>query len=75
MNGAHKYIRYSSIGITWVLSTIVYMYLGYVGGNRLDQSLGTAPVFFVFGILAGAALSFVSLILKVRRLSTEHERE
>lgn len=74
--GAYKsYIYYSNIGITWVLSTAVYVYLGYVGGARLDQLLGTAPVFFVCGILVGAALSFVSLIITVQRLSKEAERE
>ncbi|MGI6544243.1 MAG: AtpZ/AtpI family protein [Limnochordia bacterium] len=72
---AHKYVRYSNIGITWVLSTAVYMYLGYVGGVRLDERLGTAPVFFVCGILLGAVFSFLSLIFTVQRLSKEAERE
>ena len=60
--GYFEYAKYGSIGISWVLSTSIYFYLGYKGGAYLDARFGTTPIFLVVGLLAGMGLSIKTLI-------------
>lgn len=60
--GLGDYAKYGSIGISWVLATGVYLYLGYRGGAWLDARLGTSPVFLVGGVVLATATSLYSLV-------------
>jgi len=68
LRGAGDYARYGSIGISLVLSTAVYIYLGYRAGTWLDERWQTAPVFMVLGIVLGMVLSMLSLVKEVMAL-------
>ena len=68
MRGAGDYGRYGSIGISLVLTTAVYLYLGYRAGTWLDERWQTAPVFMVLGIVLGMVLSMLSLVKEVMAL-------
>ncbi|MBO8142653.1 MAG: AtpZ/AtpI family protein [Firmicutes bacterium] len=65
MSALGDYGRYASLGISWVLATAVYLYLGYRAGRWLDGRLGSEPVFFVLGIVLGMVLSMLSLVKEV----------
>lgn len=60
--GYWDFARYGSIGISWVLSSSVYFYLGYKGGTYVDERLGSEPWFLVLGLLLAMALSLKTLI-------------
>lgn len=60
--GLGDYAKYGSIGISWVLATGVYLYLGYRAGAWLDTRLGTAPVFLVGGVVMATGISLYSLV-------------
>jgi hypothetical protein len=66
--GIYEYARYGSVGISWVLVTTIYTYMGYAGGNWLDRRFGTAPLFLVAGLLLALALSLRSLVVEVLAL-------
>lgn len=68
LRGAGDYGRYGSIGISLVLTTAVYIYLGYRAGTWLDERSQTAPVFMVLGIVLGMVLSMLSLVKEVMAL-------
>lgn len=46
--------RYLGFGMTWALSTLLFLYLGTV----LDKWLGTKPALTVIGAFVGAAAGF-----------------
>lgn len=60
--GYFDYAKYGSIGISWVLATSIYFYLGYKGGTYLDARLNSAPIFLLIGLLGAVALSLRMLI-------------
>ncbi|HLT58594.1 MAG TPA: AtpZ/AtpI family protein [Limnochordales bacterium] len=62
------YGRYGTIGISLVLTTGVYIYLGYRVGTWLDERWQTAPVCMVLGIVLGMVLSMLSLVKEVMAL-------
>lgn len=66
--GVFDYARYGSIGISWVVSSVIYVYLGFRAGGWLDQRFGTAPLFLAGGLVAAIALSFWSLLEQLLRL-------
>lgn len=66
--GLGDYARYGSIGISWVLTTAIYLYLGYRGGQWLDTRFGTAPVFLVLGMVMAIGLSLLTLTKDVMAL-------
>lgn len=49
--------RYAGHGLTWALSTALFLYLGL----KLDEWLGTLPLFTVLGAVVGASAGFYSL--------------
>lgn len=59
--GLGDFARYGSLGISWVLTTAVYLFLGYRGGQWLDERLGTGPIFLILGMILGAGLSLMTL--------------
>lgn len=68
------FAKYGSIGIAWVLSTSIYLYLGFRGGTYLDERMGSAPLFMLIGLFLGIGLSIKSLIEQVMELSAELDR-
>ncbi len=63
-----EYAKHGSIGISWVLTSIIYFYLGYKGGSYLDARLGSSPAFLLVGLIGAMALSIrsmVSLVLAI----------
>ena len=46
--------RYLGYGLTWALSTLLFLYLGTLG----DQRLGTEPALTLLGAFVGAAAGF-----------------
>jgi F0F1-type ATP synthase assembly protein I len=49
--------RYMGYGLTWVASTALFLYLGYL----VDRWLGTMPLFLILGAFVGAGAGFYSL--------------
>lgn len=72
--GYFDFAKYGSIGIAWVLSTSIYLYLGYKGGTYLDQRMSSAPLFMVTGLLLGIALSLKSLVTQVLELTEAFDK-
>ncbi len=68
-NGWIQFAKFSGIGISWVLTTGVYLYLGYTAGNWVDARLGTPPVFLLVGALLAVLLSLWTLFNDVRALT------
>jgi hypothetical protein len=50
--------KYLGVGLTWALSTIVFLFLG----RAADRWLGTDPALTVVGAFVGAAAGFYSMI-------------
>jgi len=66
--GVFEYAKHGSIGISWVLTSVIYFYLGYKGGSYLDGRFGSSPAFLLAGLIAAMALSLrnmVSLVLAI----------
>lgn len=66
--GYFEFAKYGSIGISWVLSTAVYLYLGIKGGTYLDARFGTSPTFLLLGLFGGVALSLRMLITEILKV-------
>jgi F0F1-type ATP synthase assembly protein I len=49
--------RYVGHGLTWALSTLLFLYLG----TRADAWAGTRPLFTLVGALVGAGAGFYSM--------------
>ena len=73
--GYFDFAKYGSIGISWVLSTSIYLYLGYKGGTYLDGKLGSAPIFLLLGLLLAIGLSVGSLIGEIVALTPTWKTE
>lgn len=73
--GYFDFARYGSIGISWVVSTSIYLYLGYKGGTYLDGKFESAPIFMLIGLVAGIGLSFASLMSEIVTLTKETSRK
>lgn len=69
------YARYGSIGISWVLSSLVYAYLGFKGGTWLDNRYGTDPLFVLLCLLAALGMSLYSLIQELLRIEKAWKKE
>jgi len=60
--------RYLGVGLTWALSTALFLYLGTLA----DQWLGSTPWFTLIGAFVGAAAGFWYMY---RNLVIEPERK
>ena len=49
--------RYTGLGLTWALSVLFFLLIGY----WIDRRLGTLPWFTMIGAFVGAAGGFLSL--------------
>jgi F0F1-type ATP synthase assembly protein I len=67
--------RYLGLGLTWALSTLLFLYLG----SRADAWLHTKPYLTVLGAFLGAGAGFYSMIYNLmvvpRRRKEAAERE
>lgn len=62
--------RYTGFGLTWALSVLVFLLVGY----WLDGVLGTLPWLTILGAFLGAAGGFISLYRGILAAASE-ERE
>jgi hypothetical protein len=62
--------RYLGVGLTWALSTLLFLYLGTV----CDKWLGTEPILTFVGAFVGAAAGFYNLYLNLV-IRPRHERK
>lgn len=69
--GALKYLNF---GISFGLTLAITVYLLYLGGNWLDNKLGTSPLFVMLGILLAVATVFKQLLSEVKSLNGEREK-
>lgn len=69
--GLGEYGRYATLGISLVVTTAIYLFLGYRGGMWLDRRLGLEPVFLIVGIVLGMVLSLVSFAKELLALTQE----
>ena len=69
-----EYTRYGSIGISWVLVTLIYVYLGRLGGTWLDERFETDPLFLAVGLIVAIGLSFWSLIEQILRFERQRAK-
>jgi F0F1-type ATP synthase assembly protein I len=60
--------RYLGVGMTWALSTALFLYLG----SRADRWLGTRPWLTLIGAFVGAAAGFYYLF---HSLTTDAEMQ
>lgn len=59
---------YANFGLQFVVALLVFLWLG----QWLDRRFGTAPVFLLVGVFAGAGGSFYAMY---RKLMAAQERE
>jgi F0F1-type ATP synthase assembly protein I len=57
--------RYLGHGLTWVLSTLLFLYVGW----RVDGWLGTVPLFTILGAFVGAGAGFYNLYRQLTKLA------
>lgn len=69
MSGLNSYVKYASFGISWVLTTCVYLYLGYKGGQWLDARWETEPLFLGVCLLVGLLMSVTTLVKELLALT------
>lgn len=63
--------RYLGLGLTWALSTALFLYLGWLA----DGWLGTRPLLTIVGAFVGAGAGFYHLYYYVVIEPRERERE
>lgn len=62
--------RYLGHGLTWALSTVLFLFLGRV----VDRWLGTTPLFTILGAFVGAGAGFYNLYYHIVVEPRERER-
>ena len=70
-NPLQNYARYTSIGI----QMFVIIFLGVFGGYKLDQYIGTAPLFVIIFSFAGVTLAIYYAIKDLIRKKKDPGRE
>jgi hypothetical protein len=63
--------KYLGFGLTWALSTLLFLYLGTLA----DKWLGTEPVLTFVGAFVGAAAGFYYMYLNLVILPRKKDRE
>jgi len=58
----------AGVGVQFALAVVLFLFVG----QWLDRRLGTAPVFLILGVFAGAAGGFYSMY---RKLTAAQRRE
>lgn len=63
--------RYTGFGLSWALSVLLFLWIGY----WLDGRLGTLPWLTIVGAFVGAAGGFISLYRGITAAAAADERE
>ena len=63
------YAKYLNFALSFGLTMIFCMLLGYYCGQWLDRHFGTEPIFLVVGLLLGIFASFYSLLAEIEVLN------
>ncbi|HOB29064.1 MAG: AtpZ/AtpI family protein [Dethiobacteria bacterium] len=66
--GFMKYVRYTNLALSYGLTMILAIFLGFYGGDWLDRRLGTSPIFMLLGIFLGVGAGFYSLWSELSKL-------
>jgi ATP synthase protein I len=59
---------YAGVGIQFAIALVIFA----LGGNWIDQRLGSSPLFLVLGVFVGAAAAFYSMY---RKLMAAHDKK
>lgn len=59
---------YAGVGIQFAIALVIFA----LGGNWMDQKLGSSPLFLLLGVFLGAAAAFYSMY---RKLMGPHNRK
>lgn len=70
MGGLGDYGKYASLGISIVLTTAVYFFLGFKAGTWLDETWDTEPIFLIIGIVLALIMSIVTLVKELMAFAT-----
>lgn len=79
--GLGEYAKYATLGISLVVTTAVYLFLGYRAGTWLDERWGTEPIFLLVGIVLGMVMSMASFakelmaVERARKPSAQNDDE
>lgn len=68
-----KYAKYANFAMSFGVTMVVSLLLGYYGGNWLDCKYGTSPLFLIIGLLGGTALAFYSMVKELMALDKNHD--
>lgn len=68
-----NYARYANFAMSFGITSVAAMLLGFLGGQWLDQKLGTSPLFLLAGIFLGVGLSFKHLMTELKILHRAEE--
>lgn len=63
--------RYLGHGLTWAMSTALFLFLGWL----VDRWLGTTPLFMIVGAFVGAGAGFYSLYYHLVVEPRERDRQ
>lgn len=69
-----RYSRWAAFGINWVVTSVVYVFLGFYGGRWIDDRLATGPLFLVLGLLGGVGMSLWGLLSSVASFAASEEK-
>lgn len=56
-----KYLRYFNLSLSFGITMILAILLGFYAGGWLDRQMGTSPLFLLFGIILGVVAGFYNL--------------
>lgn len=66
--------EYGSIGISWVMTSLLAVYLAYKGGAWVDAKLGSDPLFTLIGLITGILMSIYSLVQQLLRIESSEQQ-
>lgn len=68
-------MRGLDIALTFGVSLVLAMLLGYWGGHAIDSRFGTDPWFALLGLFLGIAVGFRILIRDVLRMARDNRQD
>jgi len=63
-------LRYLNFALSFGITMIASLLIGYYGGSWLDRKFGTSPFLMLAGVLVGVATSFYALLQELKILDT-----
>jgi len=69
-----NYAKYANMALSFGITMITGIFLGFYGGGWLDRRFGTAPWLMLAGILLGVGVGFRSIWSELRALEKDLNR-